>query len=244
MNSTIVRKRINHAAPLRSPDKRAHRVVPPLESGDALHAEEFLRRYEAMPDLKKAELIDGIVYVMASPVSAEKHGDPDNIIQGCFYFYSLATWGVQASSNATVRLGPKNVPQPDISLRYLPERSGREQFDKKGYLIHPPELIVEIAASSVSIDSHKKRDAYRDAGVPEYILWQTYSPAINGWFLENGVYRPLPIDKDGILRSRMFPGLWLDPKALLAGDRKRIKNVLERGLKSPEHAAFIKKKPF
>ncbi len=239
MKNSIVRKRIPHAAPFRGSSKRA---LPLLESGDTLDSDEFLRRYEAMPELKKAELIDGIVYVMSSPVSTEKHGDPDNTIQGCFYNYSLATWGVRAASNSTILLGPKNIPQPDISLRYLPERRGKPQFDKKGYQIHPPELIVEIAGSSASIDAHKKRDIYCAAGVPEYILWQTYDFEINGWYLENGVYRTFPVGDDGILRSRKFPGLWLDLKALLSDDLKLLQQTLDRGLKSPEHAAFLKKK--
>ena len=212
MSTTIVRKTIRHAAPLRKHTPRAARAVPPLVNGDALSADEFLRRYEAMPEIKKAELIDGIVYVMASPVNAVKHGDPDNLLQGVFFNYSFATPGVRASTNATARLGPKNTPQPDLSMRYLPERSGREQYDKKGYLNYRPELVVEIAASSVAIDAHKKRDAYLAAGIPEYILWCTVDNIFRWWFLKDGAYHPIPIDADGIMRSRVFPGLWLDPE--------------------------------
>src|SRR5580704_14758970 len=89
-------------------------LVPPLENGDSLGAVEFMRRYEAMPDVKKAELIEGIVY-MASPVSAA-HAVSDTIMQTWLGTYAVRTPGTQAAADATVRLGPKNVPQPDALL--------------------------------------------------------------------------------------------------------------------------------
>lgn len=219
---------------------RTKQPVPPLVNGDSLDAEEFLRRYEAAPDIKKAELIDGVVFIMASPLRAEKHGDQDNLMQGVLWTYSMATPGVRASSNATTRLGPKDIPQPDISLRYTPERSGREQFDSKGYLKFPPELIVEIAATSTSIDLNRKRESYRRRGVLEYIAWCTEEPGFYWWVLERGQYQLLRPGADGILRSKAFPGFWLDPQAILNDDRGRVMAVLELGLKSQEHAAFAK----
>ncbi len=143
-----------------------HAPVQPLETGDSLGAAEFLRRYEAMPEVKKAELIEGTVY-MPSPVRLA-HSAPDSLIQGWLVTYAAQTPGTQAAGNSTVRLDPENVPQPDALLRILPECGGRTRLDEAGYLFGPPELIVEVAASSVAIDLHDKLRAYRRAGVREY----------------------------------------------------------------------------
>lgn len=214
------------------------RVEATLEAGSHLDAEDFLCRYEAMPEIKKAELINGIVY-MGSPVRADQHGEPDNLAQGCLFFYSTATPGVKASNNTTVRLGPKNIPQPDGLLRSLPECGGAARLNARGFLEGPPELVVEIAASSASMDAHEKLAAYRECGIPEYLLWRTEDEQINWWALENGEYRLLPRWADGTLRSRIFPGLWLDVDALLKGDAAKAVAKLQEGLQSPEHAAFV-----
>ena len=229
------RLRIKHAALPPIP------IVPPLANGDELDADEFLRRYSAMPDIKKAELIDGVVYFMASPVRVHEHGDPDSLMQTWVGYYSVSTPGIRASTNATARLGAKRVPQPDASLRYLPERGGKTKVGKDGYLVGAPELVFEISASSVSIDVNKKLHDYLKAGVQEYVAWLTEESVLKWWFLKNGEYHLLPADKDGIFHSRVFPGLWLDSKALLKGDGKRVMAVLRRGLKSKEHAAFAKR---
>lgn len=198
-----------------------------------------MRRYEATPEDTKAELIDGIVY-MASPVRMDTHGDQDNLMQCLLGMYSFATPGVRASSNATTLLGEKDIPQPDISMRYTPERTGEPEVNEKGYLIHAPEMIVEIAFSSLLLDLGEKLKGYLRAGIPEYIVWGTRDPDFKWFVLENGRYVPLQPGKDGILRSRVFPGFWIDPKALLADDRARVKAVLEMGLRSAEHKAFAK----
>src|SRR5580658_2355454 len=124
-------------------------MVPPLENGDNLDADEFMRRYEVMPDVKKAELIEGTVY-MSSPVSAA-HGDPDFLMQTWLGYYPGRTPGTRGSSNVTVRLGPEDVPQPDVSLRILPEYGGQVRLDSKKYILGPPELIAEVAATSAAI---------------------------------------------------------------------------------------------
>jgi len=209
-----------------------------LENGYHLSAFEFLRRYEASPEVKKAELINGIVY-MASPVRADVHGEPDSLIQGWLFNYAVATPGVKSATNTTVRLGPDDVPQPDALLRIVPECGGKTSLDPKGYLQGAPELIVEVAASSASLDAREKLASYRRAGVREYLLWRTADGQVDWWVLEEDEYRSLPDAADGILRSRAFPGLWLDSAALLAGDGKGLMAKLNEGLQSPEHAAFL-----
>src|SRR5213592_2136936 len=212
--------------------------APPLQSGDHLSAREFLRRYEAMPEVKKAELINGIVY-MGSPVRISQHGEPDALIQGWLCNYSVATPGVKHATNSTTRLGPDDVPQPDGLLRIAPEYGGQARVDAKGYLDGAPELVVEVAASSVSLDVREKLASYRRAGVREYIVWRTEDEAVDWWALEEDEFRPLPAEADGTLRSRVFPGLWLEVRALLAGDGPRVMAKLQEGLQSGEHAAFI-----
>jgi hypothetical protein len=213
--------------------------VPPLENGDQLTAHEFLRRFEAMPELKKAELIDGMVH-MTSPVRITDHAEPDNAIQWWLKHYAIHTPGVKAGSNATTRLGPDDVPQPDALLRILSECGGRARVDAKGYLQGPPELVAEIAASSVSIDAGRKLHSYRRAGVLEYLLWRTEDQAVDWWALEEDQYRALPIDGEGTVRSRVFPGLWLSVPALLADDGGQLLATLEKGLKDSAHAAFVR----
>jgi Uma2 family endonuclease len=218
--------------------QRSGRSIPPLQSGDHLSAREFLRRYEAMPEVKKAELINGIVY-MGSPVRIDQHGEPDNLLQTWLGTYSISTPGVKSAANSTTRLGPDDVPQPDGLLRIAPECGGQTCVDAKGYLDGAPELVVEIAASSVSLDVREKLASYRRAGVREYIVWRTEDEALDWWALEEDEYRPLTPESDGTLRSRVFPGLWLGTQALLAGDGQKVMAKLQEGLQSPEHASFL-----
>jgi Uma2 family endonuclease len=212
-------------------------AVPPLENGVRLGAAEFLRRYETMPEVKKAELVGGIVY-MGSPVRARQHGEPDSLIQVWLGTYAIATPGVKSATNSTLRLGADDVLQPDGLLRVVPECGGQSGLDASGYLRGAPELVVEIAASSASLDAHEKLAAYRRAGVREYVLWRTEDAALDWWVLEEDEYRPLRAGSEGALRSRCFPGLWLDLPALLAGDAARVLAALAEGLRAAEHASL------
>jgi Uma2 family endonuclease len=222
------------------PERRqqARRGIPPLQSGDHLSAREFLRRYEAMPEVKKAELISSIVY-MGSPIRIDQHGEPDAFIQTWLGTYTVATPGVKHATNSTTRLGPDDVPQPDGLLRIAAEFGGQARVDPKGYLDGAPELVVEVAASSVSLDVREKLATYRRAGVREYIVWRTEDERMDWWVLEEDEYRPLPAAADGTLRSKAFPGLWLDVHALLAGDGPKVMAKLQEGLHSAEHRAFV-----
>jgi Uma2 family endonuclease len=113
------------------------------------------------------------------------------------------------------------------------------RVDAQGCLDGPPELAVEVASSSASLDVREKLASYRRAGVREYLPWRTEDEAVDWWVLEQDEYVPLPPDADGLLRSRIFPGLWLDVRAQLAGDRARVFAKLQAGLQSADHAAFV-----
>jgi Uma2 family endonuclease len=211
--------------------------VQPLESGDNLGALEFLRRYEAMPDVKKAELIEGTVY-MPSPVRLA-HAAPDTLIQTWLGSYAARTPGTQAAGNVTVRLDSENVPQPDALLRILPECGGQTRLDVAGYLFGPPELIVEVAASGVAIDLHDKLRAYRRAAVREYLVWRTLDRQFDWFVLDQDEYRSNAPDNQGVLRSPHFPGLALALEALLDHDSAKVLDVLQTSLQDPTHADFV-----
>ncbi len=224
-----------------TPAAKASPVEPagqPLENGDRLTAREFLRRYEAMPRVKKAELIEGIVY-MGSPVRITQHAEPDNLVQTWLGTYAARTPGTKCASNATDRLDVDNVPQPDALLRLLPECGGRPHVDDEGYFVGPAELIVEVAASSASLDWHGKLLVYRRAGVLEYLVWRTMENKFDWLLLDDEDYRPNPPDAQGLMHSRTFPGLSLDVAALLALDAGRVLDTLEASLRTPAHEAFV-----
>lgn len=198
----------------------AWETVPFLENGDVLHAREFLRRFERMPDVKKAELIEGIVY-MGSPVSV-KHAEADSLIQGWLLAYAAKNKQVRVAANVTVQMDPENTVQPDALLRLLPEHGGECRPGDKGYLRGAPELIVEIAASSASVDLHDKRRAYERNGVKEYLVWRVLEGQLDWFRLEGDEYVKLAPDADGMMRSNVFPILNLNVPALLAGDAAEL----------------------
>jgi Uma2 family endonuclease len=217
------------------PDKRPE--IPPLVAGDRLTREEFHRRYEAMPEGTKAELIEGIVY-MPSPVSLVGHGKPHYALITWLGHYEASTPGVEGSDNTTVRLDARNEPQPDVFLRVLPEYGGQSKTTGD-FVEGAPELVVEVAASSASYDLHDKLNAYRRNGVKEYIVWLTWDRAIDWFVLRGGRYEALTAQWDGFHRSEAFPGLWLDVAAMLRGDLTRVLAVLQQGLASTAHAEFV-----
>jgi len=191
--------------------------IPPLENGDNLGFDEFNRRYEAHPEIKKAELIEGVVYV-ASPVRIETHGDQDALMGAWLRMYQLRHPELQSASNVTVKLRP-DQPQPDALLR---RRHGGTSHIDDGYVVGPPELVVEIAASSASYDRHQKMRVYAAAGVREYILWRVYDDEITWFELEDGEYRPLMPGPDGLVESPTFPGLRLHIPKMLEGDLSAV----------------------
>lgn len=210
-------------------------AITPLVPGERLTRDEFLRRYEAMPHVKKAELIGGIVY-MSSPVSRD-HGTRDGRLSTCLGVYAAHTPGCEMAINSTW-LMLDDVPQPDADLRILPEYGGASTLQGK-YAAGAPELIAETSLSRANIDLGEKLELYRSAGVREYVVLLVAHQELRWHRLVDEAYQLLPVPADGILRSHVFPGLWLDVAALLSGDMARVLNVLDQGLQSAEHAEFV-----
>ena len=211
--------------------------VPPLQTGDRLSRKEFERRYEVMPEEKKAELLEGVVYVVSS-VRAKYHARPHAVIINWLGNYWLATPGTDLLDNSTVRLDPTNEPQPDVLLRL---EDGNSLIDRDEYVDGAPELVVEISASSTSRDLKTKFNVYRRNGVQEYLIWETESQEILWYSLQAGDYVLLSADDRGIVCSQVFPGLWLDAPALLSGEFATVMACGQQGLQTPEHTAFKQK---
>ena len=161
--------------------------IPPLENGDQLSRAEFERRYDAMPNLKKAELIEGIVY-MAPPLRFESHAKPHSAMMMWLTHYWVATPGIRLGDNATVRFNENNEYQPDAGL-FLPSScGGKAIITADDYIQGAPELIVEIAASTSSYDFHTKRRIYERCMVQEYVLWRVYDQQIDWFSLQENHY--------------------------------------------------------
>ena len=230
------------SAPLATVESNApaavHRLS--LENGDRLTRREFERRYATRPDIKKAELIEGVVY-MSAAVRITSHGEPHSVVIAWLVTYCASTPGVRTADNATVRLDLDNEPQPDVLLRIEPQAGGQSRVGDDDYLEGAPELVVEIAASSATYDLHDKLRVYRRNGVREYVVWRVHDRRIDWFVLTDDEYRRLEPDADGILHSTVFPGLRLAAKALLAGNVAAVLAELQRGLDTDEHAAFVKR---
>ena len=209
-------------------------TLPPLQTGDVLTRAEFERRYKAQPNIKNAELIEGIVY-MSSPVHFLQHGKPHAHVMLWLGTYLASTKGIWFADNTTVRLDAENEVQPDACL-CLPEQSGGQtKVSKDDYLEGAPELIVEIAASSTSYDMHQKKRVYARNGVKEYLVFQVYEQKVDWIVWREGEYEPLTSDEQGIWRSELFPGLWLNAAAFWDDDLATLLQVLQHGLATPEH---------
>lgn len=207
-----------------------------LVAGQRLKRDEFLRRWEAMPEVKHAELIGGVVY-MPSPIS-RSHGSHDVLVAGWLMQYAARTQGCDAASNGTW-LMLEDAPQPDVDLRILPEYGGQSRLEGP-YCAGAPELAAEICLSSASYDLGPKMELYRAAGVKEYLAVLLGESRVVWYRLAEGRYVAFEPGSDGLLRSVVFPGLWLDPQALLALNGARVLDALDLGLRSPEHEVFLR----
>ena len=213
--------------------------IPPLESGDRLSRPEFERRYQAMSKPQKAELIEGVAY-MASPLRFESHAEPHSNLIIWLGNYRIATPGVRLGIEPTIRLDLENEPQPDGVLFLDESVGGKSRLTEDDYIEGSPELIAEIAASSAGYDLHDKKRAYRRNGIQEYIVWQIFEEQLDWFRVSEGEYVPLVPNEAGIIRSQVFPGLWLDVPALLSGDMLKVLSALQEGLKSAEYADFVR----
>lgn len=210
--------------------------VPPLNNGDRLTRADFERRYNLRSDIQKAELIEGVVYV-APPVSP-RHGIRHGDIMAWIGFYRSATPGVWVADNVSLRLDLDNDPQPDACV-WLDEREIGEIEEGK-FLEVDPCFIIEVASSSAAYDLHDKKHVYRRNGVQEYLVLLAHEKECRWFFLESGEYVEGKPTEQGVYQSRVLPGLWLDCVQFWAGNLFGVLQVLQKGLDSPEHQAFIK----
>ncbi len=213
--------------------------APSFENGDRLTRDDFHRRYEAMPWIKKAELIEGVVHMPAA-TKRKNHGKPHSDLVGWLWNYSIHTPGTDASDNTTILLDLDNELQPDVFLRVSPASGGQTRDTADDYVEGAPELIVEIASSSASYDLHSKKNAYRRNGVREYLVWLTQEQRIEWWRLDGSAYVPLAADKHGVVKSTVFPGLWLDVPSLLKDEMRAVLAKLQAGIASREASSFRK----
>jgi Uma2 family endonuclease len=175
---------------------------------------------------------------MASPLRrahAQYHTDLSAALVG----YVRKTPGTELLDNATVILGEESEPQPDLLIRILTEFGGQSRENEDGYIEGAPELVAEVAHSTRSIDMHQKRTDYARAGVREYLVLCIAERELH-WF-DFKSRRAIEADADGVCRSRVLPGLWIDDPALLGRRSTRVHRTTKRGIASPEHAAFVKR---
>jgi Uma2 family endonuclease len=216
----------------------APHLPPLLRDGDRLTRDEFMRRWEQMPDLMRAELIDGIVY-MPSPLS-DIHGDFQIRVSYWLVFYTAATPGCKARASGTWLMSEDSAPQPDLALRIGAEYGGQSRMEGE-YPAGAPELAVEISHTTSTRDKGAKLRLYERSGVLEYVTIRPRRQQIIWRELIDGKYREIPADQDGYLRSRVFPGLWLNPAALWADDPPALAATVQLGLATPEHAEFVER---
>lgn len=214
-------------------------TCPPLKVGDHFSRAEFERRYEAMPHVKKAELVGGVVRIVERRVKAISHGQPVAYAAGWAGTYLARTPGVDACLHTSTRLLDDGEVQPDLAVLIEPSRGGQTTVSEDDFLEGAPELVFEVAESAACYDLHEKFELYERAGVREYVVWRFFDRMIDWFELEGGRYVRREPDADGLHRSRVFPGLWLDPAALIGDDLSRVLDRLNAGLATPEHAAFV-----
>lgn len=219
-----------------SPSAQAQVIeVPPLNAGDSLTRAEFERIYEVHPEIKKAELLEGVVY-MPSPIGITRHSEPHAWITGWLAVYCAATPGVRLGDNGTVRLDWENEVQPDAFL-WL-ERGGKAHLTPEDFLEGPPEFIAEVAASSAAYDLHIKKRVYQRSGVQEYLAIQMHEKRVDWFALQEGVYTNLP-EEEGIIKSKVLPGLWFNVTAFWAGNIAQLLATAQEGIASTEHREFV-----
>ena len=215
------------------------RYVPPFENGDRMDQPTFHALYETTPPGFKAELVGGVVY-MASPVSVN-HGRPHRVLTSWIDAYAQHTEGTEWFSDLTIILADSNEPQPDLTLILLPEFGGFTQENDRGFLVGPPELVIEVAVSTAAIDLNAKRHDYYLYGVQEYLVVEVKTQTVHWFKRGKSAFQVLKPAADGSIRSKQFPGLWLNPDAVFERSPKALLETLHLGIASPEHAKFIAK---
>jgi Uma2 family endonuclease len=214
-------------------------TTAPLRDGERLTRAEFLRRWEAQPDLKFAERIEGVVRLMMTPLHIRTHGSPSGYVGWCLVNYSMATPGTLYGSDSTIHVDGDNDFQPDHTLLIEPSLGGQAR-DEGETIAGAPELVVEVAASTAKRDLGVKKNVYRRAGVLEYLVWETKKKIIHVFLNRGGEFIPVELTS-GVFKSQAFPGLWIDAAALIARDVEKLQKTAAAGLAHRSHAAFVKK---
>jgi Uma2 family endonuclease len=172
--------------------------------------EQFL---ELTKDVERAELIDGEIYMLASPspehqrISMRLSNKLFNYLQGSNCEVFTAPLDVVLENEAT---DEKQSVQPDLVI--ICDKSKFTTINYTGV----PELVIEILSpSTTSKDTIKKMDLYMKFGVKEYWIIKPKSKAADVYLLEDGVYtEPMAYSKDDILRSNIFDDLSIELKAI------------------------------
>lgn len=213
--------------------------LPTLQPGDQMHAEEFERRYLATPNCRKAELIEGCVYV-PSPARL-RHGQPHGLLMGWVVNYAVATPGTDYADNATNRLDSENELQPDVALFVDPSCGGQTRVSEDGYLTGAAEFVAEVSVSSVALDRGPKLRTYQRHGVKEYLIWRVDDQILEWYRRSNDQFELIPEGPDGVIRSSAFPGLWLNSSTMLQRDGLAVMQTLQAGLADQHHAEFVQR---
>jgi Uma2 family endonuclease len=201
---------------------------PVLESGDRLTRDEFHLRYCARPDIRKAELIMGVVYV-SSPTRVRQHGAPHGLLVGWLAAVVARTPGLRLAVEGTVYLDELSEVQPDACLYWDPPRPGSGRLNEDGYFEGPPLLVAEVAASSASYDLHDKKEAYRRAGVPIYIVWRVLDGQVDWFELRGEQYVRIEPDNRGLITSAVLSSLRLLVPAMVDEDYARVLAAVDPG---------------
>jgi Uma2 family endonuclease len=231
---------LDDEAKLESNVPRSAVAEPLLYDGQRLDLRTFHKLYSRMPEDFHAELVDGVVFLMNMPLYSD-HAEPDSNMIGILFTYSIETPGTTVRNNVTTRFAPDSEVQPDSCLLIQPEYGGQSGKDEQGATIDAPELIVEIADSTLQLDLYSKKLVYEKAGAREYLVFDVPNRKFHWFALADGRFEPLGIGPDGVFRSRAFPGLWLDEAAFVQSDFLAVVATLRRGLESPEHTDFVER---
>ena len=167
---------------------------------------------------------------MAAALRFKIRSKPYSQLNCWLLVYHVLMPGTELGDTPSDRLDSNNEPQSDLVLIWDADRGGQTRISIDDYIEGAPEFIAEISASTVSIDLGSKKTAYERNGVKEYLVWRVLDQEIDWFWLENDRYSLLQPDDDGITRSRIFPGLWLDRSALIRGEMNRVLDVVRQGV--------------
>ncbi len=140
---------------------------------------------------------------MPSPLRSE-HGDYDEVVALWTASYRRKTKGLRGGRNSTVILDVSGECQPDGHLR-IPQAFGGQTRIEAGFIVGPPELVIEIARSSRYYDLNDKKADYERGGVLEYVVFELDPDQVH-WFVRRGDhFEDLPPGAMGSIAPRSSP---------------------------------------